>query len=559
MSLAESIRKYALQNAVKFNGKANPGAVIGKILGEDPSLKAKMKDVSKQVNMTINEVNKLGADKAKEELLQLAPELLEEKKHVKKEGLKELPNVKDNVVMRFAPSPSGPMHIGHAYGISLSSEYCRKYKGKLIFRIEDTNPDNIYPPAYELLPKDAEWITKDNVKEILVQSDRLELYYKYAEELFDKDALYVCTCNPEEAKKLRDNKEACPCRGLDRDEQKARWKKMFDDYNPGDAVVRVKTDIKHKNPAMRDFPVFRINESDHPRQGKKFRVWPLMNMSVAIDDIESGMTHIIRAKEHHDNALRQKYIYEYLGKEFPETLFVGRINFEGMPVSCSKTKKAIAEGKYSDWDDIRLPFLLALRRRGYQPDAFIKYSVDVGVSLADKKVTKEEFFKIVNAFNKDIIDPVSNRYFFIWDPRKVKIEGAPSQEIELDLHPDNKKGGRKFKVCDEFYLCNEDYDKIKDNESVRLMDCLSLVKKKDLVFDSLEYDKDKTRKIIHWLPTKDNVKVEVVMPDKKIIKGVGETGLGKLKEGDIVQLQRFGFCRLDKKDKDKLIFWYCHK
>ena len=133
------------------------------------------------------------------------------------------------------------------------------------------------------------------------------------------------------------------------------------------------------------------------------------------------------------------------------------------------------------------------------------------------------------------------------------------QEIELDLHPDNKKKGRKFKVNDEFYLCKEDYDKIKDNESVRLMDCLSFTKQKDLVFDSLEYDKDKTKKIIHWLPKEGNVDVEVLMPDKKLVNGVGEKGLGKLKEGDIVQLQRFGFCRLDKKEKDKLVFWYCHK
>jgi len=354
------------------------------------------------------------------------------------------------------------------------------------------------------------------------------------------------------------NKKACPCRDLK--DQKERWEKMLNGgYKQGEVVARVKTDLNHKNPAMRDFPIFRINETEHPKQGKKFRVWPLMNMAVTVDDIELGVTHVIRAKDHHDNSLRQKYIYDYLKKNFPEAIFVGRINFEGMPVSCSKTRPLVEDGTYSGWDDIRLPFLLALRRRGYQAETFLKYATDVGISLADKKVTKEDFFKIVNAFNKEIIDDKSNRYFFVWNGVEIKVKDAPSQEVELDLHPDHKKKGRKFKVKDEFLITKEDYDKIKDGDSVRLMDCLSFTKQKDFVFEALEYDKDKTKRIIHWLPAKDNVEVEVVMPDNKVVKGVGEKGLGKLKEGSICQLERFGFCRLDKKEKDKLIFWYCHK
>jgi glutamyl-tRNA synthetase len=291
----EEIRNIVLQNAVKFNGKANQGTVIGHIISHNPEAKSNIQEIAKLVGEVIGEVSKLSVEKQKAELEKNAPNLLKEKKHEKKEGLKDLPNVGKNVVMRFAPSPSGPMHVGHAYGISLSSEYCKKYDGKLIFRIEDTNPDNIYPPAYDLLADDAQWITKDNVSEILIQSERLELYYKYAKKLFEKDALYVCTCDSEEAKILRDDKKACPCRDLAKEEQLARWKKMFEGYKSGDAVVRVKTEIDHKNPAMRDFPIFRINENEHPRQGIKFKVWPLMNIAVSVDDIESGMTHIIRA------------------------------------------------------------------------------------------------------------------------------------------------------------------------------------------------------------------------------------------------------------------------
>ena len=551
----KEIRNLALQNAIKFDGRANPGAVIGHIIANHPNAKKNIKKIAKDVNDVIKEVNKLALENQIEELKKQAPELLKEKKHEKKEGLKDLPNVKGKVVMRFAPSPSGPMHIGHAYGISLSSEYCRKYKGKLIFRIEDTNPDNIYKHSYELLHDDARWITKNNVEEYIVQSDRMCTYYCYTEKLLDKNALYVCTCNPEIFKDLIENKESCPCRDLSKEEQIKRWKEMLDGtFKQGDAVVRVKTDIKHKNPAMRDYPVLRINETEHPRQHNKYRVWPLMNFAVAVDDIESGMTHIIRAKEHADNAKRQKYIYDYLGEKFPEALFVGRINFEGMPVSASKTKLSIKEGKYEDWDDIRLPFLLALRRRGYQPEAFIKYAIEVGVSLTDKTVSKDEFFKSINAFNREVIDKKANRYFFVKNNKKIKIKNSPGKEICIDVHPDFKKRGKRcLKTKDEFYV----EDKIEKGKKYRLMHLLNFCDNK---FVSEEIDALLKAKMIHWLPvSSDLVKVEVLMDDNKVIKGFGEPDLKKIKVGDIVQFERFGFVRLDLIDGKTYKFWFTHK
>jgi len=350
------IKKYALQNAIKFNGKPSAGAVIGKILGEKPGLKKNIKEIAKKVNETIKEISSLSLEEQKILLEKEAPELLKEKNHKKKERI--LPNLKNtkNLIMRFEPSPSGPLHIGHAYVLSLNSEYCRKYKGKLILRIGDTNPEKIYEPAYKLIEEDANWVTKNNISKVIIQSDRLETYYKYMEKLLELEKAYICTCNPEKYKELITKQQACPCREL---KQKGRWEEMFKGYKQGEAVARIKTDLNHKNPAMRDFPVFRINDSKHPKKGKRYRVWPLMNMAVTVDDIETKVTHVIRAKDHQDNALRQKYIYNYLKKPFPEAIFVGRINFKGMAVSCSKTRPLIDNKTYTGWDDIRLPFLKA--------------------------------------------------------------------------------------------------------------------------------------------------------------------------------------------------------
>jgi glutamyl-tRNA synthetase len=454
--MEKAIRRYALANAIKFGGKANPGAVIGKAISE---LKLDPKEAAKKVNEIIKQVNSMTLAEQQKQLDELGG--LEEKEHKKKEGLKELPFAEHGkVILRFAPSPSGPLHIGHAYVASLNYEYKKKYGGKFIIRIEDTNPENIYLGAYDMIPEDARWLCEGEIDSVIIQSDRMDIYYNYMEKLLNSGLAYVCDCDNEEFKKNLLKGIACPCRDLESKAQIKRFRDMFnkDVYEMGDVVIRFKSDINHPNPAMRDFPLMRINDSPHPRVGEKYRVWPLMNFSVAVDDLEMGVTHALRGKDHADNAKRQEMIHHSLGAKTPVPISVGRINFEGFEVSCSKTKEKIKEGIYSGWDDIRIPFLQALKRRGYHPRAFRRYAMDVGITKVDKSVDIDEFFKTINAHNTELIDPFAYRYFFIWKPKLIKIKEAPEQHIELDLHPDNKKGGRLFKTKNEFYKSRR-YDK----------------------------------------------------------------------------------------------------
>ena len=559
------IRKYALDNARRYNGVPSIGAVVGKLVGERPELKAKLKDLMPQINAIANEVKLMDVEAQIAELQKHAPELLVEKRVIEEKKLKPLPDgEKGRVVMRVAPSPSGPLHIGHAVVFSLSHLYAKEYNGKLILRIEDTNPENIFPEAYKMIQEDMNWVTENGIHKTVVQSDHLDIYYKYAEKLLESGKAYVCVCSADLFRDFSMKKKACPCRELPKAEAFARWKKMFDEYEPGQAVVRIKTDLKDPNPAMRDWPALRINHAPHPRQNDKFKVWPLMNFAVAIDDYEMGVTHTIRGKDHVDNAKRQKHVFDFFKWPIPTHLYIGKINFEGLEISKTKVKAEIARGKFDDWDDIRLPFLCALRRRGFQPGAFQSFAKDMGVGLNDKVVPAEDFFKSLESHNRNIIDPKANRYFFVADPVKLTVKSAPEQTVNIHLHPDHpERGDRSFKTNGDFYVPKEDFGKIRVGRMYRLMDCLNFVRNtKECIFDSTEYEKYKHEgeHTIHWLPLYTQlIDVEVLMPDKKLLKGKGEPLLKELNRGDIVQFERFGFCRLDNIEKGKLTFWFTHK
>lgn len=564
------VLKHVLKNAFDFQGRANPQVVLGMVLKENPELKKNVPGVLSKISDAIKKVENLPPEKIKMQLQEMAPNLLEKKEEKREGPLKPLLNAKKGeVVVRIAPSPSGPLHIGHAYGVSLNYEYAKMYGGKLILRIEDTNPENIYEPAYKLIERDAQWLTENGVSQVIVQSSRLGIYYDYAEKLVEMGKAYVCTCEAEEWRKLKNDGQACPCRSLEKKENLLRYARMFNEYAEGEAVLRLKTDISHKNPAMRDFAILRINEHIHPKTGKEQRVWPLMLYSVAIDDHELGVTHVLNGKDHADNATKERMIMDYFGWKHPEYQHWGRINFEGFELSTSKTRLAIEQNQYQGWEDLRLPFLPALRKRGYQPGAFRKYALEIGLSLNDKTVSTEEFWKSIDAFNREIVEPLADRYFFIDDPKEIKISGALQKKAELDLHPDYPaRGKRLLQAKGNFWISGSDLAKLAEGKLHRLMDYgnLEVVRGKfNFVSEDYEEFKSSSKKgiIVHWLPAEPELPdVEVQFDNGSVVSGKGEEGLKKIKLGAIVQLERRYFAALTSKgdkDKKKIVLAYLHR
>src|SRR3989338_6892964 len=328
MNRKEIILKYALQNAVKY-GHAEFKAVVGKVFSELKNVKDK-KVLFEEIKDIITDVNDMKMGEVVSKLMSIDPKLLEGKKEDKKE-LPELPNVGKKVIMRFAPNPNGAMSLGHSRQAILNWLYCQKYNGKYLLRFDDSDPKVKIPEkeAYKWFEEDFKWLGIKPWK-IIRQSSRLEIYYKYAWELFKMKKMYICKCPAEKKSRLLQGGKKCGC------EENYNWDGFFD-MKEGEAVARVKTDLKNKNPAVRDWPAFRIvDKSKHPFE-KNERVWPLLNFASAIDDHDFGITHIIRGIDLSVSDDRQKYLYEHFGWKYPETIYTGKLNVKGVK-STSQTK-----------------------------------------------------------------------------------------------------------------------------------------------------------------------------------------------------------------------------
>ena len=572
----ELIRKLALLNAINYNGKARFQPVFGKLLAEKPNLKARMREIAPIVAEIVEAVNRLSLEEQEREAKAKWPEALVKERVEAEKRLPPLPNVEKykQVVTRFSPNPDCVLHLGSARAIILCYEYAKMYNGSFYLRFEDTDPKLKRPQLsfYDLIREDLKWLGCRWDDEF-IQSDRLPIYYEHAEKLLAGGNAYVCTCKSPDFRRKVLAKHACPCRDLPANEQLSRWRKMLDaTYREGEAVVRIKTDLNHPNPAVREWPALRIIDTEkypHPRVGSKYRVWPLYNFACGVDDHLLGITHIIRGKEHLTNQKRQEYMYRHFGWEYPEAIHYGRMKITGATLSKSKIVQGMRDGIFTGWDDPRLATFIALRKRGITPEAIRRLIIDVGPKPVGVVLSWEN----LNAHNRKIIDPVANRYFFVHDPKRMVVKSV-SQAVtaKVPLHPDNpEKGFRQFRVKPEnkeasLWISSHDLNILKKEKMVRLMGLFNVQIENVAkgVVEAAYHSKshEEARKLgvplIHWVPADTGIQCEVVMPDATIAKGIAEDDCRELKADDIVQFERFGFVRVESVNW-KLKVYYAHR
>jgi glutamyl-tRNA synthetase len=486
-----------------------------------------------------------------------APHLLEKReKKERREGLPELKNaVKGKVVLRFAPNPNGPLSFGHARGIVINGDYAKEWDGELILRFDDTDTV-VKPPlpeAYKQIPEEAEWLLGFKPHRIVIASDQIPHYYEHATQMLEEGFGYVCQCSGETFKEFRVSKTECPCRDNTPSLNNELWTKMMDGtFVPGDAVVRVKTAMDLKNPALRDWPALRIqNTADHPHPresiGSKYRVWPLLDFQSAVEDKIQGVTHIIRGKDLMDSTRKQVLLYEHFGWTYPETTYWGRVKVhEWGGFSTSQMRRDIEAGLFTGWDDPRLPTLTALRNRGITAKALRDFWVELGVTQKDISVPLSTLF----SHNTKTIDDDAPRLSFIRQPESITLDGEHPNQVEVEVHPNHaSRGMRTFDVSNKIlWIENEDLLK----SEVRLKGFANIhIEEKKAIMGSI--DRNDRRPIIHWLPEPSTINATLLVAEDGDIKHIeGKLETHSYPEGTMVQLERIGYARVI--DSTTLIF-----
>ncbi|MFA5237709.1 MAG: glutamate--tRNA ligase [Methanoregula sp.] len=549
----------ALQNAVKHGGVPQAGAVIGMVMGAHPELRSRAKEVSGAAKDAIADVAALSPEERVTKLQSLSPEMFAalHEKHEHKKVLPDLEEAEHGVVMRFAPNPSGPLHIGHARAAALNDAYVKQYGGRYILRIEDTDPKRVDPEAYEMVKEDIEWLGL-GITETVTQSDRFPIYYDLCKQLIERGGAYVCTCANEHFKTLKDAKKACPCRDQSIETALSLWEKMLDGgFREGGVSVRVKTDLLNPDPAMRDFPIFRVLDAPpHPKI--EAHVYPLMNFCVVADDHLLGVTHVIRGKDHIANTRRQRYIYDHFGWKVPVYRHYGRMGIEGVVLSTSQMHLGINEGKYTGWDDIHLGTLRALARRGISPDAVKNAMLAIGIGDTDISFSWDNLY----AENKKLVDPVANRYFFVPDPVTAVVDGAPHRMARAMLHPgDESKGNRELPFEGTVMLPQTEI--VPGTAMVRLKDLFNVKIAWDGNNPSFSYGGDSLADaravkahIVQWLPAQQTLPCTLLTMDGEM-QGVCEPAVAK-EQGKVVQFERIGFVKIDAVSKSGVRAYFTH-
>ncbi|MEK6976177.1 MAG: glutamate--tRNA ligase family protein, partial [Candidatus Thermoplasmatota archaeon] len=325
-------------------------------------------------------------------------------------------------------------------------------------------------------------------------------------------------------------------------------------------------------PGLRDWTAFRVVAKDaiHPRERKgeipRYHAWPLLDFQSAIEDHLQGVTHVIRGKDLMDSTRKQTFLYKHMGWTYPETLYWGRVSVhEFGKFSTSMMRRAIESGKFTGWDDPRLPCLAALRRRGYSPDAIRQFWVNMGLTEKDTAVS------LANLDSEDgkAIEPGAQRFFFVPDARPVRIEGIAGMVAKPLLLPSHPEAGHRTLMAEEAILLSA----AEDAPRLRLKDLGTI----DLHGDQGKWvgdAMDRGMPIVQWLPRSQAKPFAVLKPDflpdeEAAPQGDDEPGEDPAKDakeievppllriegfveaaalanvGKVVQFERFGFVRIE--------------
>ncbi len=568
--LKDIVYEYAIKNAFSY-GKANFGSVLSKVISKVPESKKDMKSLKDVVEEVVNSVNAMSKEDIEKEYSKYSDifekEYQEKLEATSKANIKIEGAEKGNVITRFPPEPGGYIHIGNAKQCILSSEISKLYDGKIFLYWDDTNPEKCKEQYISSIKADTAWLGIKFDKEYYA-SDNIEKIYDYGRKLLMQGDAYVCSCSQEEINQNRRNGIECKDRLRPPEENLKLFENMINgNVDEGKLIVRFKGDMKSENSAMRDPTLFRINKIPHYRQGTKYSVWPTYHMNTPILDSINGITDAIRGKEYEVWDSVDKKLISCLGLRQPRIHYEARLNIEGTITKKRLIREFINKGYIKEWDDPRLVTISALKRRGILPEAIKDFILKFGMSRNDTTVKMD----MLLSENRRLLEPIVPHLFFINNPIELHVEGIEAAP-NLKLNPNDKQNSvyRSYPKDDKFYISKDSIAKLNKNDVVKLKDFvniqLTLIDGEKVEAKAID-NKSHFDEIITWTPYKEKIACSVLIPgeivDKeenyipdsiKYIEGYAEGYATQLKEGDIVLFEKFGYCRLDKKEDSKLNF-----
>ena len=334
------------------------------------------------------------------------------------------------VRVRFAPSPTGLLHIGGVRTALFNWLFARQQKGVFILRIEDTDQSRSTDESIQAIIEGMKWVGLDWDEGPFRQTERMELYRSHAMKLLERGQAYWCVCKAEELDARRKEAEAkglspkydgrCRDRGLTNPAGDAALR--FKAPQEGETVVddRIKGKIVFDNAVQDDLIILRSNG------------YPTYNFSVVVDDAMMKISHVVRGDDHLTNTPRQVPIFQALGFPVPQ--------FGHLPMILGSDKARLSKrhGATS---------IMAYKDMGYLPDAMVNYLVRLGWSHGDQELfTRQELIEKFSWKNVQTSAAVFNPEKLLWLNAEY-IKTSPPSQVAQALVPLLEGGGLKGEVA----------------------------------------------------------------------------------------------------------------
>lgn len=514
------------------------------------------------------------------------------------------------VVTRFPPEPNGYLHIGHAKSICLNFGVAKQYKGRCNLRFDDTNPAKEDQEYVDSITSDIQWLGFDIGKGPLFASDYFETMYKIAEQLISEGKAYVCDLDDAQTREyrgsLKEAGKASPGRKRSVPDNLDLFRKMRSgEFEDGAYVLRAKIDMAASNMKMRDPLLYRIRHDHHHRTGNTWPIYPMYDFAHPLEDTIEGITHSLCTLEFENNRELYNWVVANSGlPSTPEQTEFARLALDYTVMSKRKLLQLVEQGHVSGWDDPRMPTIAGMRRRGYRPEAIVRFCEMIGISKNNSTV---DIGKLEYAVRDDL-NQVAPRVMAVLDPIKLSITNYPKEQSESlpapYFPPDiGKPGARDLRFSGQLFMERDDFAEVPSKGFRRLapgrwirlrhaycLRCDEIIKDDSgkVVEVRCSYDSaslgqsgpegEKIWGVIHWVDAASSLEAEVRIYDRLFAcekPDVGdnfidnlnerslkthparvEAGLGGAEAGTRYQFERQGYFVQDNVDSkpDALIF-----